>query len=221
MLGNRSLDIATSRFSITLSSAAGQHEADSSRWRFINPTLRNIDPKYQSCVVMMRSFYVVNAAADAARASWFPTVPLLAVSLEGAHMQNNTQGLNGVSRTERLPAEGGAVPGNLQQSTVLGVVPLKRLAEGGATLDASTDYVDPSSGQYNLTMCCGAHFDGDVASRGKLCAGTLVNDELTVAVSMPTGLQWNAADSAALWLKSGWVLELDVQLLTNATGAAA
>mgnify|MGYP000064560968 CR=1 FL=1 len=72
--GNRNLALARSRYTMTLSSESGQPldkdvidgRVRSQTWQFNNRTLYDIDPKYQSACVKLRSLSIVTETAAAA-----------------------------------------------------------------------------------------------------------------------------------------------------------
>ena len=72
--GNRNLALARSRYTMTLSLESGQFLATnvadgrvrSQTWQFNNRTLYDIDPKYQSACVKLRSLSIVTETAAAA-----------------------------------------------------------------------------------------------------------------------------------------------------------
>ena len=104
--GNRSLDVARSRYTFYLSSESGEYRGNST-WHFTNPSMHQVDNEYAgNSVIMLRSLHVHSPVGGLTEPS------LLAVNLDGLPMRNNAASHNKI----RI--------GGLTQSTAIGVVDL-------------------------------------------------------------------------------------------------
>ena len=184
MYGNRCLDLARSRYNFTLTSKGGRYEG-SSTWHFTNPGLRQIENKYQSASVLLRSFHIANSAP-----TWSPPAPNVAVNLSGAAMPNNTAGIIGPSDSKQL-----------QQSTVLSIVSLHPRS------DYFAGYGERHTGS---AAVCGQLMAGDIANSDITIRLTDPDGDQATLDAV-----WTEVDPATKELYRTWVMEIEVQLLLN------
>ena len=216
--GNRCLDLARSRYTFTLNSEHGEWMGGAT-WRFTNPCNRQIDNKYQTAVVMLRSFRI-GIQDDAINKLWAPPAPVVEVALDGLSMPNN---MESHAPDKRF--------GLLGQSTIVGVADMKPFF---------TKYAGNNAGAAQYPIGYGSRNHGSVAECGRLVAGDVVNQDLVVtlrggernwqpdAFFKQNGPVLSAANPFPLKLFApgfvppeqvvvtrNWSLELEVQLLLN------
>jgi hypothetical protein len=191
--GNRNLALARSRYTMTLISEAGQFldtdvvdgRVRSQTWQFNNRTMFDIDPKYQSACVKLRSLSTVTDTADEDDVGI--GTPTVTFHLAGTPMPNNTQS---------------QLPESIGPSSILSVVPTAFVWDVG------------------LYTCTNTTFAGSVAETGRLCAGTVINNDLRVKIQACPMLDENASAAFGLGaLAAGiasWTAEIEIQLLVNA-----
>ena len=153
-------------------------------WVFRPQDHVTIPPKYKNCLVFLRSFYLLNNEIHAHCRPQFVRVQLM-----NANMPNNYHALDGKMVTDRQQ-EGGQ---RITRGQTLGIVPLRRddtterqtFSIFAGALANPAGYAQTGY-SYDFFAMKGHEFPGDVASRGKLLGGTLLNDEITIRLDVPT-----------------------------------
>ena len=205
--GNRSLDIATSRYSIVLSSADADNWEPSPdftsalyTWNACNTF--SVDPKYRAASVMVRSFYAYNSTADP---DWLVPEP-------GGSTPSGTQlsvpGFVLRLKSASMPRTRVANARTKGTGDVLAVVPATITARNMLAPDSS-----PPPSFYSVPFCVGKAYDGQAATCGSYCASTLINDEIVFDVAAINSSE--ESHKYILPAKLAFILTLDVQLLSN------
>ena len=209
MSDSRSQDLAYSRYNLTLDSTSAAYHlapepdfitaADASlsvprgtvggrvrdqalegtetlEWVFRPKDHVTIPPKYKNCLVFLRSFSLINNQTSTHCRAQF-----LRVQLMNANMPNNYHALSGTMKIDRQD-EGGQ---RITRGQTLAIVPL-RADIGIENLQYESAQPHQSYIHFNHFAMKHHEFAGDVASRGKLLAGTLLNDEITIRLDVPT-----------------------------------
>jgi len=206
--GNRCLDVARSRFTFTLNMKDGQWQGGTT-WRFSNPSMRQVDNKYQSALIMLRSFHIgITHLGAVNNAYWAPPAPVVHVELQGLSMPNNAQ-----SRAKEAGAT--SFDGIIGQSSIIGAAEMKPLF---------TKYLNNLNG-LAYPIGYGSRNHGSVAECGRLVAGDVVNGDIVVTLASPiVNFAANAFYQAGhdphsnfqdTIINHNFVIELEVQLLLN------
>jgi hypothetical protein len=168
--GNRNLALARSRYTMTLISEAGQFldtdvvdgRVRSQTWQFNNRTMFDIDPKYQSACVKLRSLSIVTDTADDDDGIGTPTVTF---HLAGTPMPNNTQS---------------QLPESIGPSSILAVVPTAAANVVGLYTCTNTEFA--GSVAKTGRLCAGTVINSGL--RVQIQASPMLRDDATAAFGL-------------------------------------
>ena len=237
MYGARSLDLARSRYTITLNSKNAEWSGsnnlyDGKSWnlKWTRPGIYQLDPKYKSCLVALKQLIIPNpwGADDIVDMKNFTIstgqcfTPFVDVHLRSHQLPNSTQ----ETRVKRVQTAGARGDKETGQTTLLCTALLENSVS--AFVEDDTDHNDVVA-----AVAYRAH--EPVRDGGKFCPGTIVNDDIEISVRVP---HWKVGrtDTADSWGDTAWqinkytpggsrasatappvdmIFELEVQLLCN------